>query len=284
MRLASAGRFRVNQECSVTLSDTFRDDDRSTVLRRLRRPLVTALPVALLASLALPSVSAPSATVAAGLPEPGEQRFRVYYGDMSRDLVVAEIDYRLQHDGGGYELATRGKAVGMVALFYSGVLTQNSVGRLGADGFRPERYSERRGKRPERVVRFDHARRKMIGTGEPPEVALLPGTQDRLSVFYQLGLMARGKPKQFEPGQRFTMPLASMKTIDQATFTVAGAEAVNTARGPVPALRLTVRNEDDPEDPTIDVWLGLEISMLPARIRVQEHDGKVIDQVLLPSG
>ncbi|RPI39333.1 MAG: DUF3108 domain-containing protein, partial [Betaproteobacteria bacterium] len=198
--------------------------------------------MALLASWTLPMPGGALAAVAR-LPPPGEQRFRVYYGDMSRDLVVAEIDYRLQHDGDAYEVGTRGKAVGMVAMFYSGVLVQTSMGRIGPHGLLPEQYSERRGKRPERVVRFDHARRKMIGLGNPPEVDLVPGTQDRLSVFYQVGLLARSRPALLERGQRFTMPLASMKGIDRASFTAGGAEPVETARGRVPAVRLTVRNE-----------------------------------------
>jgi hypothetical protein len=84
-------------------------------------------------------------------------------------------------------------------------------------------------------------------------------------------------------GRRFTMPLASMKEIDKASFLVAGEEPVDTERGRVPAVRLTVRNEADPEDPTIDVWLATGQSLLPARIRISDDDGKVIDQVLVPA-
>jgi hypothetical protein len=255
------------------------------------------LPLALLPGWALPASPADPASVGvagaassaiphavAELPPPGEQRFVVFYGDMSRDLRVAEIGYRLDHDAGGYRLATQGKAVGMVAMFYSGVLVQNSVGRIGAEGLLPERYSERRGNRAERVLQFDHARQRMHGPAGLPEVPLPPRTQDRLSVFYQLGLMARSQPSLFQAGQRFTLPLASPKRVDIATFLVAGTGTVKTMRGAVPALRLTVRNEADPEDPTIEVWLGSELSMLPARIRVEEPDGKVIDQVLVPAG
>jgi hypothetical protein len=239
------------------------------------------LPLALLASWTMPIPRIAGAAVAS-LPPSSEQRYRVYYGDMSRDLVVAEIDYRLDNRGDTYEVGTRGKAVGMVALFYSGVLLQTSMGRVGANGLLPERYSERRGKRPERVLRFDHARGKMIGLGTPAEVDLVPGTQDRLSVFYQVGLVVRGNPRLVEPGHRFTMPLASMREIDKASFKAVGAEPVETARGAVPAVRLTAHNEADLDDPTIDVWLGTELSMLPARIRISEKDGKVIDQVLVP--
>lgn len=238
------------------------------------------MPLALVAAAALP---APARAALPSLPPSGEQRFRVYYGDMSRDLVVAEIDYRLRNGGDTYEVGTRGKAVGMVAIFYSGVLIQSSVGRVGEQGLLPERYSERRGKRPERVIQFDHRRGKMIGLATPPEVDLLPGTQDRLSVFYQVGLLARGNPELLQRGRRFTMPLASMKKVDTASFLVAGEEPVDTERGRVPAVRLTARNEADPDDPTIDVWLATGLSLLPARIRVSDGDGKVVDQVLVPA-
>jgi hypothetical protein len=261
------------------LSDTTSSKDRR---QRVRRSLVTGLPLAIAGPGLMSASPATGGQVSASLPAPGTQRFRVYYGDMSRGLVVAEVDYRLDHRGDTYELSTRGEAVGMVAVFYSGVLVQNSTGRIGKGGLLPERYRERRGKRPERALRFDHARQLMIGLGEPPEVPLPPGTQDRLSVFYQVGLLARSRP--FRPGERFTMPLASMKEIDVASFTVLDAESVTTARGPMPALHLRARNEADADDPLFDVWLATGLSMLPARIRVEESDGKVIDQVLLPTG
>lgn len=260
-----------------------------------RRRLVAAMPLALLgaggfrpfaaATPAAAPVREPAREPArvAALPDPVTQNFRVYYGDMNRDLVVAEATYRLAHGDGRYEVGTEGRAVGVVAIFYSGVLVQQSVGRVAAGGLLPERYRERRGKRPERSVRFDYARGLLIGHGDPrPEVPLLPGTQDRLSIFYQVGLMARAKPADYVAGRRFSVPLASMKTIDQPVFTVMGEETVRTAGGNVAALRFKVRNEDDPSDPVIDAWLAPGMSMLPARIRVEDEDGKVIDQVVVP--
>ena len=250
--------------------------------RAVRRSLFASLPLVLLAERAFPAIAPLLGPVSVALPAPGSQRFRVHYGDMSRGMVVAEVDYRLEHRGDQFEISTRGEAVGMVAMFYSGILVQTSNGRVGKDGLLPEQYRERRGKRPERMLRFDHARRRMIRLGDAAEVPMPPGTQDRLSVFYQVGLLARSRPERFHPGQRFTLPLASMREIDTASFTVAGPESVNTLRGALPALHLKARNEADPDDPRFDVWLATELSMLPARIRVEEADGKVIDQVLLP--
>lgn len=266
------------RESSVALSDTTTGNGRS---RNVRRALVAGLPLALLAHRAFPAPD--GGGVSAPLPAPGTQRFRVHYGDMSRGVVVAEVDYRLEHQGQSYEIRTLGQAVGMVAMFYSGVLVQSSIGRIGKDGFLPEQYRERRGRRPERVLRFDQARRSMIGLGDPPEVPMPAGTQDRLSVFYQVGLLARSTPERFRPGQRFTLPLASMKEVDMASFTVVGPSSVSTTRGALPALHLRARNEADADDPRFDVWLATEHSMLPARIRVEESDGKVIDQVVAPA-
>ena len=127
----------------------------------------------------------------------------------------------------------------------------------------------------------------MIGLGTPAEVPAPVGTQDRLSIFFQLGLIARGRPALMKPGSRFSLPLASMREIDRPTFTVVGHESVKSAGGggtAIDTVRITVRNEADPTDPVFDVWLAPEQSMLPARIRMQEHDGKMVDQVMLRSG
>ena len=95
--------------------------------------------------------------------------------------------------------------------------------------------------------------------------------------------MARSRPALFQAGNDFTLPLASLKRIDTATFSVMGVGSIRTGRGPMPSLHLKVRNESDPKDPVIDVWLASGLGMLPARIRVEEPDGKVIDQVLAPA-
>jgi hypothetical protein len=120
----------------------------------------------------------------------------------------------------------------------------------------------------------------MFGRGNPPEIELPAGTQDRLSIFFQLGLIARARQSSFVKGYRFTMPLANTRDIVHPSFVVTAIEPQKTGRGMLDAIRITVRNEADPKDPVFDVWLAPSLSMLPVRIRMQEDDGKVIDQVL----
>ena len=122
---------------------------------------------------------------------------------------VAEITYRLDHGSGRYRIETTAQATGLVALVYSGQLTQTSEGSLGGGGLLPEHYAEKRGRRPERSIRFDRSRSLMIGIGDVREVPLPPGTQDRLSLGYQLGLVARGAPRLVSAGQVKPVDLGS---------------------------------------------------------------------------
>lgn len=215
------------------------------------------------------------------LPPAAVLRFEVFYGDASRNLSVAEIAYRIEHGDGRYRLSTDGQATGIVSFFYAGHLTQTSVGLLGPDGLRPERYTERRGKRAQREVRFDQAMGVMQGAAGVPEVKLPRGTQDRLSIYFQLGLLLRAGPANVAPRTRFQVPLASLKAVDLLTFTVLEREPRKTPAGTLDTIRINVRNEADSNDPVFDLWLAPSMTMLPVRIRVQERDGKVVDQVLL---
>lgn len=218
------------------------------------------------------------------LPASLTQVFDVYFGNYASGMRIAELTYRFAHDAGQYRASTDGHAIGLVALVYSGQLVQSSEGRMEPSGLKPERYAEKRGKRPERELRFDHREGRMIGVGTPPEVPMPNGTQDRLSIIYQLSMLARTYPGRFAADRQFRIPLASMKTVDLATLTSAGDEELAVDGRTLAGLKVKVRNEASRDDPKIDIWLGRADAMLPVRIRFEESDGKVIDQVYRSKG
>jgi len=129
--------------------------------------------------------------------------FDVYYGDYSGSGVeVASATYRFQKQGNRYRLDTEARASGVLAVFYSGTLVQISEGVMSAQGFVPARYYEKRGRRPERRYRFDGPSRHVRQEGDPAiDFAYPDGTQDRLTIFFQLGLLARADAQRFKPGQ-----------------------------------------------------------------------------------
>ncbi|MEK9776684.1 MAG: DUF3108 domain-containing protein, partial [Quisquiliibacterium sp.] len=222
-----------------------------------------------------------SPTSVAALPAPpsGTWHFKIYFGDYTTGIEVASLDYIIRVDGGHYRLATEGRASGLVALFYSGVLTQTSEGRLTAAGLEPEHYSEKRGKRPERSLRVDRQSGQVIFKRKPAR-KLVPGTQDRLSVLVQLGLLARAQPGRFAPNAVISLPELSIGDLQIASYTVRGVQNLPTPRGPLRALHLERPAPQKDGANRIEAWLGYDQQLLPVRIRITEPDGRVFDQML----
>ncbi|MFN8838408.1 MAG: DUF3108 domain-containing protein, partial [Burkholderiales bacterium] len=219
------------------------------------------------------------------LPASQRHRFRVYWGDFTDERSVARLDYRLVSDGDRYEIRTDGEAEGLISLVYSGTLSQVSIGRVGPHGLEPLQYSEQRGKRPERSVGFDPDAHRMTPTGgRGAPVSMPPGTQDRLSVFYQIGLLARAEPERFVAGAIRELPVATMRDVRTERFEVIGEEMLMAPGGPIRALRLHRPPPPGTDDPKIDLWLGYDFQMLPVRLRVEDAGRRVLDQVIERGG
>jgi hypothetical protein len=220
------------------------------------------------------------------LPAPVSERhvFRVSYGSFGYAVPVAKLEYTVRHDGVTYEIRTRAQADGLVALVYSGVMTQVSSGRLGPEGLEPLQYVEQRGKRPKRKLSFDHEHRLLTTADRSTTVELPAGTQDRLSVLYQLALLARASPERFAAGTTHVLSVASLTRVSQERFQVIGQEVLNAAPRPIRALHLSRPAPEGSDDPRIDVWLGYDFQMLPVRIRFTDSSGRVLDQLIEQDG
>jgi hypothetical protein len=228
------------------------------------------------------SVPPPAAAPVVSVPRlPGSrrERFRVYWGEFTKASSVARLEYLLVNDGDRYLLRTQAEAEGLLSLVYSGTLTQSSAGRLGPAGLQPVRYAETRGRRPERAVAFDlDAGRLLAGDREP--LPLPAGTQDRLSVFYQIGLLARAEPARFVAGAVFDLPVATMREVRTERFVVIGPDVLMAPGGPIHALHFARVAPPGTEEPRIDLWLGYDFEMLPVRLRIEDVGGRVLDQVI----
>ncbi len=219
--------------------------------------------------------------VALGAPAPGRSRFQVYFGDYTENNAVALMDYTVETDGDRYRVTTEGRAQGLTALLYSGVMTQSSSGRLGPDGLMPERFVEQRGKRPERWSAIDYAGAQASFSGGQ-RVPLQPGSQDRLSMVLQLGLILRAQPQRLAAGQTVTIPELGSRSIDPAVFGSEGDEVLVTPSGPLRTIHLVRRDIDPARDTKVDVWLGYDQQLKPVRIRLTDVGGRVLDQLLVP--
>lgn len=214
------------------------------------------------------------------LPPKGQWRFDIYFGEYGSGFRVASLDYTIYHDGRHYTLHSAGRAEGLTALVYSGVLTQSSAGLLSANGLQPEHYTEKRGKRPTRTVDVDYATGRVV-FGDNAPVPIVEGAQDRLSVLVQLGLMARAMPERFARGAVVPIPEMSTTKTETSTYTVHGEARLETASGPLRTLHLERTAPKKADDNRIEVWLGYDLDLLPVRIRVTDPGGRVLDQMLV---
>jgi hypothetical protein len=150
---------------------------------------------------------------------------------------------------------------------------QASVGAINANGLRPEIFLDR--SRKENSATFDaQAGQIRFSRGSEP-APLVPGTQDRMSVFFQLAGMLAAAPKAYPPGTRITVQAASTSRVAPWTFTVRGTENLALPAGRMAAIKLEHNSEsNDAEGVQSALWIAPSLGYLPVRIRMVEDGGR----------
>lgn len=165
-----------------------------------------------------------------------------------------------------------------ISAFLLGSRVQVSEGRMGPDGLQPERFGDRR-RGTEKAAHFDPAGQRIRFSSNAPDAPLLPGAQDRLSVFLQLGALLQARPDAFATGSTIELQVAGTGQADVWRFEVGEVETLDLPIGRIDGLRL-VRAPRHEHDSTVEIWLARHQSHVPARIRITEPDGTQADQRL----
>lgn len=209
---------------------------------------------------------APPAPVIA-LAGRGQARYVVTRGEGG--FVVGQSLHSWEHDGQRYSLQSVTETTGLIAFFRSLRQSQSSRGEIGGDGLRPREYRNDNGSRSDSAS-FDWEGGKLSYGGR--EEALPAGTQDLLSMIYQLALLTP------ESGS-LVLPIATGRKLERYTFTVLGTETLALAGRERRAVRVRTLNGGD----AIDVWLPAEVRErrgLPLKIRISNRNGDIYDQTL----
>ena len=172
-------------------------------------------------------------------------------------LTLGHIEHIWQRDEARYSLYALARATGLVRLIYSGLLSQTSFGQITPEGLRPEHYWMQRGSRRLRI-HFDWAAMQAdLGERYPP-LALRPGSQDLLSVVYQLALFPHAE------GELWVL---DGKTAKAYRLEPMGSERVALPLGSVQTRHLRIQASEGPE--RIDVWLKDDPPHLPLKLHMQ---------------
>jgi hypothetical protein len=236
----------------------------------------TAAPAAVVATTNRPPVPAeiPAQPLWPEFPRRGQISYRLSLGP--EQTPVGRTVQAWAFDGARYRLDSRSESSGLVEMIRPHRYVHLSEGRLTATGLQPERFSAsvRRGNRNEAsIAAFDWAAQR-VQLGRLPHqdsVELLPGSQDVVSLIYQLALF----PPQ--PG-RISLPFTRGTRMEQANFDVLEAEAIDTPLGRLRAVPVIQVRERGAE--SLALWFATDYRNLPVRIRFFNRDGELSGEQL----
>ena len=168
-----------------------------------------------------------------------------------------------------------------IQAFLFGKRSQTSAGQMDATGLLPTRFGDQF--RQEQAAHFDRAKGLLIYSANTPSQAIEEGAQDRVSLFVQLAGAMAGSPDLRSLGQTLSFQVVSAKQAEVWTFAVQGNEKIATPLGDLDSLKLhrVPRNEYDQK---IDMWLSPAHGYLPARLRITQANGDVIEETLKSLG
>ena len=183
----------------------------------------------------------------------------------------AWADLRWQQDGQHYEARLE------VGAFLLGSRVQTSTGLLGAEGLMPLRFGDK--SRSELAAHFQRDKNIISFSANTPDVPLLKGAQDRLSVVLQLGALLGAEPDRFPPGTMLSFQTVSQREAEMWQFVVEKEELLRLPYGELHTIKLN-RNPRREFDQRIELWLAPSLGFLPARLRITNANGDFVDQLL----
>ena len=197
------------------------------------------------------------------LPGKGRVRYVITLGEGG--LVVGQAVHTWEHDGFTYKLQSVTETSGLAAIFKPARVVQSSQGEVTADGLKPKEFRNERAGGTDSAS-FDWARGVVAYAGREEGVA--PGTQDMLSMFYQLVLLAAGG------GAAPDIAVATGRKLETYRFESLGEETVVLPAGERRALHWRTRSGKD----TTDVWIAPDMRGLPLKVRFTDRKGDIFDQ------
>lgn len=226
----------------------------------------------------LPALSTPPAPARAAtgavktvqnyaVPPPLHLKYTIK-GEIKGFPAYLKGDLQWKHDGKAYDARLE------ISHFLLGSRVQTSRGELGPQGLEPTRFGDKRG--PEVAAHFDRTKGKVTFSSNTPDGALLPGTQDHLSIFMQIAAMVGGSPASFPEGTALPFEAVGPRSIESWVFKVGAAEKLILPGGAVAAIKLT-RDAVGSYGTRGELWLAPSLGYLPVRIRLTESNGDLMD-------
>ena len=225
-----------------------------------------------------PAAVAPAPTVEPPAPPqpqpantalPGRGRLRYVITRGEGGFIIGQAVHSWDHDGFTYRLKSMTETTGLAAAFKPVQVFQSSQGEVTADGLRPREFRHERAGSID-TASFDWMRRVVRYAAR--EDSIVGGTQDMLSMYYQLVLLA-------PQSGVIEMPIATGRKLEIFRLEILGEVNLALPGGERRALHVRTRSSND----TIELWLrtGADAASrgLPLKIRFIDRRGDIFDQI-----
>jgi hypothetical protein len=184
--------------------------------------------------------------------------------------------------GGSYILSLEAR----VPVFGT-IFSENSSGAFDAHGLAPQRYTERRMRRSERALtmtRDGPGGGTLSFSASTARLALLPGTQDRVSWLVQLAALfaaaAPGGPAAGGASAVSAGVMTSGATLPVASVNGDLSQWQFKPGAPEDGLLHLERRSTNPYDTVAEVWLDPARRYWPVRVRLTEAGSDALELVL----
>lgn len=209
---------------------------------------------------------APPPLYATRLPSAGTLRY-----ELRRGRLTGSGELLWRPEAGRYSLRLEGSVVGL------NVLTQESTGTLDGHGLAPERFTDRRARRPMVAANFERETGRIRFSGTSTEVPWQPGVQDRLSWMMQLAAVAAAEPQRLGEGERIVLQVVGARgDASSWAFRSLGPEALTLFGERVDTVHL-LREPRHPYDTRVEVWLDPAREHLPVRATMGTADEDLLE-------
>lgn len=210
------------------------------------------------------------------LPESGTYYFDAYVDGQL--YQTAQLDWIAE--GNNYRLYIN------IPYAVVGPFVFESRGSVDAYGIAPSIYWTQRGTKPPRYSRFDRTENgagKMYFSEKPDFTPdLLPGTQDRFSLMFQLASLLNGSDKIDEADSIRSLPVVDYDTLEMWHFKSYGeveSEDIPSLGKSVNRRYALMQRESSPYKRQVDIWLARDLDWLPGRMRSLEANGRILELV-----
>ena len=223
-----------------------------------------------------PETLAPEPTLAPAreplLPASGYLKFVVIKESLGMQIGLAEHRWEFSADG-SYRLQSRIETSGLAALFKPLRQEHESRGQMGPAGLQPMHFSVLRNGQPRgEDADFDWPAGEVLLERDGSRHPLRPGSQDVLSLNYQLAYLSR-----LEEGIR--IGVVTGKKYEHYALDALGEEDIDTPADRFRTLHLRAAGET-----LTEIWLALDHQRLPVKIRFTDKKGDSYSQVLSEFG